>query len=106
MSSQFTGHNFVTKHTIDPGALRLTVALVVGHSGDDVVPLNKLWRALKPLLLRSDLSSEAVLAAKQAVDSRDADEMVDVGEFVLELIALQEEHVADEGSVDTGEAGP
>eukprot|EP01043_Picozoa_sp_COSAG02_P002447 COSAG02_NODE_56_length_43700_cov_33.650765_18_plen_99_part_00 len=73
---------------------------VVRHSGDDVVPLNKLWLALKSLLLRSDLSSEAVLAAKQAVALRDAEEMVDTGEFILELIALQEDQGGGESEVD------
>jgi hypothetical protein len=64
------------------------------------VPLNKLWLALKSLLLRSDLSSEAVLAAKQAVALRDAEEMVDTGEFILELIALQEDQGGGESEVD------
>jgi len=67
------------------------------HSGDDIVPLNTLWLALKPLLLRSDLAPEAILPAKQAVESRAADELVDTGEFLLELIALQEE---DEAAAD------
>lgn len=60
------------------------------------MPVNKLWVALKPLLLRSDLSSEAILAAKQAVALRDPDELVDTGEFILELIALQEDHAGGE----------
>jgi len=64
------------------------------------VPLNKLWLALKPLLLRSDLSSEAVLVAKQAVAQRDPDELVDTGEFILELIALQEDQGGGESQVD------
>ncbi len=72
----------------------------IRRSGDDVVSLNKLWLVLKSLLLRSDLSSEAVLAAKQAVTLRDPDEMVDTGEFILELIALQEEQGAGESEVD------
>ena len=72
---------------------------IVGHS-DDIVPLNKLWLALKPLLLRSDLSSEAVLVAKQAVAQRDPDELVDTGEFILELIALQEDKGGGESQVD------
>ena len=63
------------------------------------MPLNKLWLALKSLLLRSDLSSEAILSAKQAVALRDAEEMIDTGEFILELIALQEDQGGGESEV-------
>ena len=72
----------------------------IRRSGDDVVSLNKLWLVLKSLLLRSDLSSEAVLVAKQAVAQRDPDELVDTGEFILELIALQEDQGGGESQVD------
>jgi len=67
------------------------VALLESLGDDSVVPLSALWVSLKALLLRTELAAEDLLVAKTAVEGRELEELVDAGEFVLELMALIEE---------------